>query len=170
MLSLSLPARPNLRHRFLGHRGYARNVDASSQMETSCQGRQHLQQRRLGPGPQGKGKASWPEGGRAWKPRCCPSPSPSDAQLEPGGGPRAATNLSPILSLPSPSCPFLVPLCAGAMSPQGFQTHTGMGTVQTSYVVGKCSGPRGEFDRCRTSDHPPDTICVLAGGFYSPTS
>lgn len=35
-------------------------------------------------------------------PKCCPSPSPSDAQLAPGGGPRAATNLSPILSLPSP--------------------------------------------------------------------
>lgn len=163
MLSLSLPARPNLRHRFLGHRGYARNVDASSQMETSCQGRQHLQQRRLGPGPQGKGKASWPEGGRAWKPRCCPSRAP----------PMLSWHLGVALGQPPtsrPSCPFLVPLCAGAMSPQGFQTHTGMGTVQTSYVVGKCSGPRGEFDRCRTPDHPHDTMCDLAGGFYSPTS
>lgn len=98
MLSLSLPARPNLRHRFLGHRGYARNVAASSQMETSCQDRQH----RLSPCPQGKGKFSWPGEGRAWKPPVLSCPSTSDAQLAPGGGPRTATNVSPILSLPGP--------------------------------------------------------------------
>lgn len=75
MLSLSLPARPNLRHRFLGHRGYARNVDASSQMETSCQGRQHLRQRRLAPAH--KGRESSPGLGREWpgNPECCPAPA-----------------------------------------------------------------------------------------------
>lgn len=110
MLSLSLPARPNLRHRFLGHRGYARNVDASSQMETSCQARQHLQQRRLSPAREGKVLLAW--GGRAWKPQVlsCPSPAPLMFSwylgVAPGQPPTS-----------HPSCPFLVPLYAEAMSP-----------------------------------------------------
>lgn len=34
----SLPPGPSRRRRFLGHRGYARNADASSQIESSCPG------------------------------------------------------------------------------------------------------------------------------------
>lgn len=137
MLPLCLRARPNLRHRFLGHRGYARNVDASSQMETSCQGRQHLQQHRLSsisrPTREGKVLLAW--GGKGLETLSAVTPSTSDAPGQP--------------PISRPSCPFLAPLCAEAMSPLGSWTQgdTGMGT-----------------------DHPPDTTCVLAGGFYSPTS
>lgn len=126
------------RCRFLGHRGYARNVDASSQMETSCPGRQHHRQRRLGPGPPGKEKA--PRLGRVEAPRAIlPHPGPSYAQLAPRDGCEAASSLSPIP--PHPGIP-------------------GMGTVQLGCIwwdAGTVQLRSGSY-----------TLSIPAGGSHHP--
>lgn len=129
------------RCRFLGHRGYARNVDASSQMETSCPGRQHHRQRRLGPGPPGREKASrleWVEAPRA----ILPDPCPFCAQLAPGDGCKPVTSLSPI------------PLHPGI---------PGVGMVQLG-----CIWWDAVMVQLRSSSH--NTLCIPAGGSHHPPS
>lgn len=101
----SLPPGPSRRRRFLGHRGYARNADASSQIESSCPG--PATSPRTLPAGTAKPTLVWgrkekaSRGGEAESPQhlCCPGGA-SAALPVPNQRPGSATRLA-------------CPLCAG---------------------------------------------------------